>query len=121
MCSFVQVQEEKTRKALATQTVWVMDSGCSKHMTHKKNLLGHFVEKAGPSVTFGDNSKGHTKGYGTLETNHVSISNVSYVDGLKHNLLSISQFCDNGFSVKFDAQGCRVKNVNSKEVLLLGN
>ena len=117
----MQEQEDKERKKKSAQSMWVMDSGCSKHMTFHKELLGDFIEQAGPSVTFGDNSKGITKGFGTLETDFVSISNVSFVDGLKHNLLSIGQFCDNGFSVRFDAQGCRVKNIKTKEILLLGN
>jgi len=30
------------------------------------------------------------------------IKNVLYVDGLKHNLLSISQLCDKGFKIEFN-------------------
>ena len=54
------------------------------------------VEKAGPVVTFGDNSKGITQGYGSLQAGNVIIDQVSVVQGLQHNLLSISQFCDKG-------------------------
>ena len=54
------------------------------------------VEKVGPMVTFGDNNKGLTEGYGYLEAGNVIIDNVSVVQGVKHNLLSISQFCDKG-------------------------
>ena len=35
-----------------------------------------------------------------------SIDNVLYVEGLKYNLLSISQFCDNGYIVSFDKDYC---------------
>jgi len=34
------------------------------------------------------------------------------VDGLKHNLLNISQFCDNGYGVMFDKTNCTVVNKN---------
>ena len=70
-------------------------------MTGEKSLLADVVEKAGPTVTFGDDSKGFTKGYGNLKIDNVIIENISLVEGLKHNLLSISQFCDKGYKVDF--------------------
>ena len=36
------------------------------------------------------------------------IENVVLVDGLKHNLLSVSQLCDKGFNVIFDDLACSV-------------
>ena len=77
-------------------------NGCSRHMTCDKALLSQFVEKAGPLVTFGDNSKGFTMGYGNLSVGNVVIQNVALVEGLKHNLLSVSQFTDKGLKVDFD-------------------
>ena len=59
-------------------------------MTGEKSLLTYFKEKNGPVVTFGDNSKGCTKGYGLLTNGTITFEKVAYVDGLKHNLLSIS-------------------------------
>ena len=79
--------------------IWILDSGCSRHMTGDRALLSNMVEKAGPVVTFGDNSKGITAGYGSLESGNVIIEDVSIVNGLMHNLLSISQFCDRGYAV----------------------
>lgn len=70
--------------------MWILDSGCSRHMTGEKSLLTGLVEKTGPMVTFGDNSKGFTTGYGNLEIGNIIIENISLVEGLKHNLLSIS-------------------------------
>ena len=42
--------------------MWILDSGCSNHMTGDKALLSQFEEKAGPQITFGDNNKGFTMG-----------------------------------------------------------
>ena len=42
-------------------------------MTGDRALLSNLVEKAGPWVTFGDDSKGFTKGYGNLEIGNVVI------------------------------------------------
>ena len=50
-------------------------------------------------MTFGDNGKGRIIGHGSIGNNSSSlIENVLLVDGLKHNLLSISQLCDILFS-----------------------
>ena len=57
--------------------------------------------------TFGDNGKGRIIGHGSIGNNSSSlIENVLLVDGLKHNLLSISQLCDKGFKVIFESYHC---------------
>ena len=100
--------------------VWILDNGCSRHMTGDRALLSNVVEKAGPVVTFGDNSKGITDGYGCLEAGNVIIDNVSCVEGLKHNLLSISQFCDGGYSVHFDKEKCLISHKKDAKPALHG-
>ena len=70
-------------------------------MTGNKALLSEFVEKAGPSVSYGDGNIGRTLGYGNINLGNVIISNVALVQGLKHNLLSVSQICDRGYNVDF--------------------
>ena len=72
-------------------------------------------------VTFGDNKKGIIKGIGTVgKEDATKIHNVYYVDGLKHNLLSISQLCDSGYDVVFQANLCIVKNLKTGKELLTG-
>jgi len=39
------------------------------------------------------------------------------VDGLEHNLLSISQFCDNGYDVMFEWTNCTVINKDNKSIV----
>jgi len=45
--------------------------------------------------------------YEAIGNSSISINNVEFVDGLKHNLLSISQFCDSGYEVVFDKNTCQ--------------
>jgi len=42
------------------------------------------------------------------------------VDGLRHNLLSISQFCDNGYDVMFDKTNCTIVNKNDNFIVFKG-
>ena len=67
-------------------------------------------KKEGGSVTFGDNSQGKIIGIGNVGKKNFTLSNVLLVKGLKHNLISISQLCDNGFSIKFAPVSCEVLN-----------
>ncbi|MGV8000512.1 hypothetical protein PJP08_29345, partial [Mycobacterium kansasii] len=61
------------------------------------------------SVTFGDGSNCKIIGQGTVQLyNFPLFKNVLYVEGLKHNLLSISQICDNNHNVKFSNHGCEI-------------
>ena len=90
------------------RVVWILDSGCSRHMNGDRALLSNVVEKVGLVVTFGDKGKGLTQGYGSLQARNVIIENVFVVQGLQHNLLSISQFCDKGYGVLFDKEKCQI-------------
>ena len=90
------------------KNLWYLDSECSRHMTGDPSLLTRFMEKAGPSITFGDDNKGYTMGYGLIAKENVIIDEVALVSGLKHNLLSISQLCDKGYKVNFTPAACVV-------------
>ena len=100
------------------KNLWYLDSCCSGHMTGDSTMLTEFKERAGPSITFGDDNKGYTVGYGLISKDNVIIEEVALVDGLKQNLLSISQLCDKGNSVTFNTKACVVTNKRSNKVVL---
>ena len=72
--------------------LWYLDSGCSKHMTGNKGLFKTLFEGKIGTITFGDGSKSVIRGIGTVDILGLPVfEDVWYVDGLKANLLSISQ------------------------------
>ena len=72
-------------------------------MTGDQSKFVNLLRKDGGLVTFGDNKKGKIIGKGNIGNDSSTlIENVHLVDGLKHDLLSISQLCDKGFRVIFD-------------------
>ena len=89
--------------------MWYLDSGCSRHKNGDSTLLIEFVDRAGPSITFEDDN-GYTMGYGLISKENVIIENIALVDGLKHNLLSISQLCDKGNEVWFTKEACVISD-----------
>ena len=98
--------------------IWYLDSGCSKHMTGCKTLLRDFRICVGPNVTFGDDSQGRTEGHGSLTNGPITFRRVSYVSGLKHNLISVSQLCDAGYEVRFRADQGMVLDLEGNVVLI---
>nr|GEU78255.1 retrovirus-related Pol polyprotein from transposon TNT 1-94 [Tanacetum cinerariifolium] len=76
--------------------LWIIDSGCSKHMKGNRALLTNFVEKFLGTVRFGNNDFAVIAGYGDVVIGSMMIKKVYYVKGLGHNLFSVGQFCDKG-------------------------
>ncbi|GJY11550.1 retrovirus-related pol polyprotein from transposon TNT 1-94 [Tanacetum coccineum] len=74
--------------------LFIVDSGCTKHMTGNLKLLCNFVEKFLGTVRFGNDQFAPILGYGDLIQGNVTIKRVYYVEGLNHNLFSVGQFCD---------------------------
>ncbi|KAI3455032.1 hypothetical protein Pfo_011695 [Paulownia fortunei] len=78
-----------------TNDFWYFDSRCSRHMTsHKEKLKGYQSVNEG-HVTFGDGQKGRILAKGVLNIKGLpKLKKVLHVEGLKANLISISQLCD---------------------------
>nr|GFA30776.1 integrase, catalytic region, zinc finger, CCHC-type, peptidase aspartic, catalytic [Tanacetum cinerariifolium] len=74
--------------------LFIIDSGCSKHMTGNLKLLIKFIEKFLGTVKFGNDQIAPILDYGDLVQGAVTIKRVYYVEGLNHNLFSVGQFCD---------------------------
>ena len=72
-------------------------------------------------MAFGNGKSGTIVGIGKIgkSLSH-SIDSVYLVDGLKHNLLSVSQLCDKDNLVVFSPTRCLVVNLNTRDVVLRG-
>nr|GFB38135.1 hypothetical protein [Tanacetum cinerariifolium] len=69
--------------------LFIVDSGCSKHMAGNLKLLINFVEKF----------------------------LVYYVEGLNHNLFSVGQFCDADLEVAFRKSTCFIRDLKGNDLL----
>nr|GEV37442.1 integrase, catalytic region, zinc finger, CCHC-type, peptidase aspartic, catalytic [Tanacetum cinerariifolium] len=97
--------------------LWIIDSGCSKHMTGNRALLINFVEKFLETVRFGNNDFAMIAGYGYVVIGSMTIKKVYYVEGLGHNLFSVGQFFDKGLEVAFRKSTCFVRNEDGVDLL----
>ena len=87
---------------------WIIDSGCSTHMTEK--------------IIFGGGSKGRIKGLRKIKlSDFIEVEDVNFVENLFFSLLSVSQLCNKGRNkIVFYIDEVKVKNIKTKEVLLRG-
>ncbi|GJX96129.1 retrovirus-related pol polyprotein from transposon TNT 1-94 [Tanacetum coccineum] len=97
--------------------LFIVDSGCTKHMTGNLKLLCNFVEKFLGTVRFGNDQFAPILGYGDLNQGNVTIKRVYYVEGLNHNLFSVGQFCDADLEVAFRKSTCFVRDLQGNDLL----
>ena len=84
-------------------------------MTVDKSLFKELKEGRSGNITYGDDSKSKVMGQGTVEIPSVPTpQEVLYVEGLKANLLSINQFCDNDLMVQFSKKECGIVDAQGK-------
>jgi hypothetical protein len=66
---------------------WYVDNGCSKHMTGDRDKFLTLRKERDGLVSFGNDDS---------------------VEDIKHNILSVSQMCDQGHKFTFDSQKCEI-------------
>jgi len=102
---------------------WVLDSGCSQHMTGEAKMFTSIDDEAAgyDNIIFGDNGKGEVKGLGKIAiSNDYTLSNVLLVNSLKYNLLSITQLCDLGYKCTFTSDGVELTTLDGKNCFFKG-
>ena len=91
-------------------------------MTGDRKWLNNIKQMDGGTVTFGDSNKGKIKGIGEVSIDDdVLVKNILFVEGLHHNLISISQLCDNKMIAEFHRTGCNILDEETRELLFVGH
>ena len=80
---------------------WVLDSGCTSHMTGSKHLVTELrPNDHQATVTYGDKSKSKVTGFGkVVVTPNITLVSVMLVETLGYNLLSVCALSKMGFSI----------------------
>lgn len=99
---------------------WILDSGCSNHMTNRREWLVNVRNSTNGDVTVANNEKLCVKEMGDvllqLEgdgcTINAEIKDVLFVPNICANLLSVSQMARRGLSIKFQDDGCEIFGQN---------
>nr|GEW73974.1 hypothetical protein [Tanacetum cinerariifolium] len=97
--------------------LFIIESGCSKHMTRNLKLLINYVEKFLGTVKFGNDQIAPIISCGDLVQGAVTIKRVYYVEGLNYNLFSVGQFCDVDLEVAFRKSTCYIRDLKGNDLL----
>jgi hypothetical protein len=88
-------------------------------MKRDQNKYLTLKEDKSSRVTFGDNASRRIFGKGTitLDNGKTKTQNVLYVEGLKHNIISVSQMCDQGYNLTFHSKACEIRKVGLERLM----
>jgi hypothetical protein len=100
------------------EDTWLMDSGCSRHMTENKKCFSSLIPLSHKEyVTFEDDKKGKVLRTGVIKVNDCfTLNDVALVYRLRYNLFSVSQLCDVDLSVIFHKSDSHVLDSSGKRV-----
>nr|GEZ42537.1 integrase, catalytic region, zinc finger, CCHC-type, peptidase aspartic, catalytic [Tanacetum cinerariifolium] len=112
-----QLKSNPMGNRLVEIVLFIVDSGCSKHMTRNLKLLINFVEKFLGTVKFVNDQITPILGYGDLVQGAVTIKRIYYVEGLNHNLFFVGQFCDADLEVAFRKSTCYIRDLKGNDLL----
>ncbi|GKA14339.1 hypothetical protein Tco_0693985 [Tanacetum coccineum] len=86
-------------------------------MTGDRSQLTNFISKFLGIVKFGYDHVAKIMGYGDYQIRNVTISRFYYMEGHRHNLFSIKQFCDSNLKVTFRQHTCFIRNLEGVDQL----
>jgi hypothetical protein len=97
---------------------WYVDSGCSRYMIGDKDNFVKLKKDKG-SMMFGDCKSTEVIGKGDvcLGSKGCEAKYVLLVKDMKHNLLSVSQMCDQGHKLLFIDKECLIMKVDTHKVV----
>lgn len=99
---------------------WLIDSGCTNHMTNDQALFTEIDKTLISKIKIGNGEFISVKGKGTVAIESLTglkhITDVLYVPDIDKNLLSVGQLIEKGFKVIFEDKWCLIKDARSKDV-----
>ena len=119
----MEMRKKEEKLALISQADiridWIIDSGCSHHMTCDKYKFIHLEKYNGCMVRFGHKTPKPIIGRGAITLDGKNnTDDVLYVDGLQHNLLSIGQLLDKDYQLEFKDNKCII---NIKDCVMIAS
>jgi hypothetical protein len=88
---------------IGLENTWLMDSGCSRHMTKSSKWFSSLDLVIGKEyITFGDKSRGKVVSRGTIQVNESFVlKDVALVSNKHFKLLLVSQLLEDDYEVHF--------------------
>ncbi|KAG8362995.1 hypothetical protein BUALT_BualtUnG0016000 [Buddleja alternifolia] len=106
-----------------SENEWILDSGCTFHMTPNRGWFDEFTKLEGGSVLLGNNKSCKVQGIGSVRIKMFNgiekvLKQVRYIPELKRNLISLGMLDDLGYSMKLESGTLKV--VKGSMVIMKG-
>ncbi|CAA7059582.1 unnamed protein product [Microthlaspi erraticum] len=117
------VSEALSSTDIRLEEEWILDTGCSYHMTYKKEWFEELREVSGGSVRMGNQTVAKVRGIGSIRLHNeqglkVLLTNVRYIPEMDRNLLSLGTFEKAGY--KFESENGVLSVKAGEQILLTG-
>ena len=122
----VDLQEEeqlfvaKCFTSSSSSECWLIDSGCTNHMTSDLELFRDLDRSQVSTVRIGNGDYIMVKGKGTIAIESCTctklISDLMYVPDINQNLLSVGRLVEKSFSVIFKKKQCLINDAKNDKV-----
>ena len=97
-----------------TSTTWLLDSACYNHMTSSPDVVPSHTSTSLPTIYTANGSPMHVSHLGNVSTLALSVSKIHK---LTHNLLSVWQLTELGFSLTFSSTGVVVQESQTRQIV----
>uniref|UniRef100_M1B1W5 Retrovirus-related Pol polyprotein from transposon TNT 1-94-like beta-barrel domain-containing protein n=1 Tax=Solanum tuberosum TaxID=4113 RepID=M1B1W5_SOLTU len=99
---------------------WLIDSGCTNHMTNGMSLFKELKPTTITKVRLGNGDHLPVRGKGTIaipsHSGTKTISDVLYVPDIDQNLLNVGQLMEKGYKLNFKDNHCLIKDASDQEM-----
>nr|KYP74763.1 Putative transposon Ty5-1 protein YCL075W family [Cajanus cajan] len=99
---------------------WLIDSGCTHHMTYDEELFKEMDRTIVSKAIIGNGECIAVKGKGTVAIESCSgtkiITSVLYVLEINQNLLSVGKLLDKGYKILFEDKMCLIKDASGHDL-----
>ncbi|WJX17654.1 hypothetical protein P8452_07542 [Trifolium repens] len=96
----------------SSKETWLIDSGCTNHMTHNVGIFKELDKSFYSKVTIGNGEHVDVKGKGVVAVETPScikyISEVLFVPEINQSLLSVGQMMEKNYSLHFKYKKCTI-------------
>ena len=89
---------------------WLLDSACCNHMTSYTDVVSSHTTTSLLTIYTANGSPMHVSHLGNISTPAFYVSNVYDIPQLTHNLISVGQLTELGFSLTFSSTGVVVQD-----------
>ena len=100
-----------------TSPTWLLDSACCNHMTSSPDVVSSHTSTSLPTIDTANGSPMHVSHFGNVSTPTLFVSNVYQIPQLTHNLLSVGQLTELGFSLTFSSTGMVVQDSQTGQIV----